>query len=155
MIAGYLSYTKGDITYTVDGSKINRDSIYQYVAMSAAYAELDEEYTPIEIYEHYNRFKKFLTKDVTEFLQIVDLKRERNQAINNFSSGMKQRLSFGLACCMDVPLLIMDEPTSFLDEQRKSWYQKTLKKYTTDKTVIIASNDPEDYSICDTVIAVK
>ena len=155
MIAGYLSYTKGDIKYTYNDESINRDEIYQHVAMSAAYAELDEEYTPIEIYEHYNQFKFFLTSDVKQFLEIVDLKRERNQPISSFSSGMKQRLSIGLACCMDVPLFIMDEPTSFLDDQRKSWYQDILKNYTSTKTVIIASNDPLDYSICDTVVAVK
>jgi ABC-type multidrug transport system ATPase subunit len=152
MIAGYLSCTKGEIVYTHNEKVIPRDMVYQHIAISAAYAELDEEYTPTEIYEHYGHFKKFLTSDVKEFLQLADLKRERHQCISSFSSGMKQRLSIALASIMDVPLLIMDEPSSFLDTQRKSWYQDVLNNFTQEKTVIIASNDPLDYSCCDDVV---
>lgn len=154
MIAGYLSCTKGGITYAYKGKNIQRDNVYQYISMSAAYAELDEEFTPIEIYKHYSHFKKFLTNDFKEFLDLADLKRERNQSISSFSSGMKQRLSIALACCMDLPLLIMDEPTSFLDQQRKSWYQDMLSNYAKEKTVIIASNDPIDYKCCDKVVSI-
>ncbi len=154
IIAGYLSFTKGDVIYSYKDKTIHRDNIYQHVSMSAAYAELDEEFSPTEIFKHYSQFKRFVITEVKEFLDLVDLKRERNQSISSFSSGMKQRLSIGLACCMDVPLLIMDEPTSFLDEQRKSWYQDMLINFAQDKTVIIASNDPLDYSICDEVISV-
>lgn len=154
IITGYLSCTKGNIAYSHNGNNIQRDNIYQHISMSAAYAELDEEFTPTEIYKHYSHFKKFLTSDAKEFLELADLKREKNQTISSFSSGMKQRLSIALACCMDVPLLIMDEPTSFLDGQRKSWYQDMLVRYAKEKTVIIASNDPLDYSFCDSVISI-
>ena len=154
IIAGYLSCTKGSIAYSHNGNNIQRDNIYQHISMSAAYAELDEEFTPTEMYKHYSHFKKFLTSDAKAFLELADLKREKNQTISSFSSGMKQRLSIALACCMDVPLLIMDEPTSFLDGQRKSWYQDILVRYAKEKTVIIASNDPLDYSFCDSVISI-
>jgi len=154
IIAGYLSCTKGNIVYSHNGNNIQRDNIYQHISMSAAYAELDEEFTPTEIYKHYSHFKKFLISDAKEFLELADLKREKNQTISSFSSGMKQRLSIALACCMDVPLLIMDEPTSFLDGQRKSWYQDMLVHYAKEKTVIIASNDPLDYSFCDSVFSI-
>jgi ABC-type multidrug transport system ATPase subunit len=155
ILSGYLSYTKGNVIYTHKGKSIGRDSIHLHTAFSAAYGELDEEFTPSEIYEHYSMFKKYMTKDKNEFLDLVDLRRERNQYISSFSSGMKQRLSLALACCMDVPLLILDEPTSFLDEQRKDWYHDIIEKYTQDKTVLIASNDPMDYKSCQEVIRIN
>jgi len=61
---------------------------------------------------------------------------------------MKQRLSLGLAFCMDVPLLILDEPTSFLDDGKKQWYKEMLAKYGNGKTVVIASNDAFDIEEC-------
>lgn len=154
ILSGYLSYTKGNVKYTHEGKSIGRDNIHRYTAFSAAYGELDEEFTPIEIYDHYSMFKKYMTKDRNEFIDLVDLRRERNQYISSFSSGMKQRLSLALACCMDVPLLILDEPTSFLDEQRKAWYNGIIQKYTQNKTVLIASNDPLDYKSCQEVISI-
>ncbi len=148
IISGYLSYTKGDIRYALGGKEISRDNIHEYLAMSAAYSRLDEEFTVSEIYRHYSVFKSFMTGSEDEFLEISDFKKEKNRLIQSFSSGMKQRLSLALALTMDVPLLIMDEPTSFLDDTRKDWYRNLVSRFCQNKTVIIASNDAHDFVEC-------
>ena len=61
---------------------------------------------------------------------------------------MKQRLNLALALLMDVPLLLLDEPSSFFDESKRKWFDDMLSQYAKDKTIIIASNDERDLKIC-------
>lgn len=68
---------------------------------------------------------------------------------------MKQRLGLALSLCMDCPLLILDEPTSFLDVQWKQWYHNLIQNYAKNKTVVIASNEEEDFKYCDNVLALS
>ena len=101
-----------------------------------------------ELYNHYKIFKPLIVNSLDEFLELTDFVKLKDRQIRYFSSGMKQRLSLGLAFIMDVPILLMDEPTSFLDEQKKSWYGEMVNLYTKNKTVIIASNDHRDIKSC-------
>lgn len=149
ILSGYLSPSKGKIIYNHEGKKIDRDHIYKYLSISAAYSELDEELSISEIFEHYKLFKKLRVDTLNEFLEITGFVGHKEQQVRYFSSGMKQRLSLGLAFVMDVPLLLMDEPTSFLDKEKKSWYSEMMEQYTSDKLVIIASNDDHDIAGCD------
>jgi len=149
IISGYLSSTKGKVSYQLDGQKIDRDDIYKHCAISFAYAEMDEELTATELFDHYKQFKSFKLEDPKAFIELCDLKKEKNKPIKNYSSGMKQRLSLALAFTMDTPLLLLDEPTSFLDSEKKKWYQELMANYAGDRTVIIASNDTSDISFCE------
>lgn len=155
IISGYLSSTQGKVAYSMDGNSIDRDDIYKYCALSFAYSELDEELTVKELFDHYKKFKSFKTSDTKEFISICSLEQHANKAIANFSSGMKQRLSLSLAFLMDTPLLLLDEPTSFLDSEKKTWYHKMMESYTKDRTVVIASNDPADIAHCTSNFEVK
>lgn len=148
IISGYLSYTEGKVTYEYAGTEIKRDDIYKSIAIATPYAELDEELTAIELFQHYKRFKPYLLQDEKEFISLVQLDGEKYKRIANYSSGMKQRLSLGLAMCMATPLLLLDEPTSFLDVERKGLYGQMLEKYGQDKTIVIASNDLQDVESC-------
>lgn len=149
IIAGYLSYTQGAVSYIDKNStSIDRDDIYKHCAISAAYMELDEELTVEEIYAHYQIFKNFKVNKVSEFLDLVDLQMATDKQIRYFSSGMKQRLNVGLALAMDTPLIFLDEPTSFLDEGRKTWYTEVIQELTQGHTLIIASNDESDIASC-------
>lgn len=148
IISGYLTATAGTVTYNKAGSKIKRDNIFKHLAISAAYSELDEELSALELFRHFKHFKKFLVEDENEFLELVDLKKEKDKQVVYYSSGMKQRLNLGLALVMDVPLLLLDEPTSFLDGMKKGWFHEVLAQYGKGKTVVIASNDEGDIRSC-------
>ena len=148
IICGYLTNTEGKVTYTYKGKEVSRDNIFKQLAISTAYMELDEELTATEIFEHNKIFKPYLIQDVQEFLELVKLTNHQKKEVKYYSSGMKQRLSLGLALCMDLPLLFLDEPTSFLDVQKKEWFKTMLERFAKGKTVIIASNDGFDIESC-------
>jgi ABC-type multidrug transport system ATPase subunit len=50
--------------------------------------------------------------------------------------------------------LLLDEPTTNLDAEGISLYHQLIAEHTHQKMVIISSNDPQEYSFCDEVIAI-
>ncbi len=149
ILAGYLSPSKGSVKYHHEDKDIGRDNIFKHLAIATAYSELDEELNPVEIYNHFKVFKPYSLSSTEEFLDLVDLRKQSKKAVKYFSSGMKQRLALGLSICMDTPLLILDEPGSFLDVDRKKWYLEMMERFAGNKTIIVASNDPSDFSFCE------
>jgi ABC-type multidrug transport system ATPase subunit len=53
-----------------------------------------------------------------------------------------------LAITADTPVLLLDEPTSYLDEQGIRWYLDLIQQYAHGKLIVIASNAAQDYSFC-------
>lgn len=155
ILCGLLSPSLGKVHYTHGDKSIDRDDIYNYLSISAAYSELDEELSPKELFAHYSKFRSFKIESLEEFIELAQLKDDLDKQVVYFSSGMKQRLSLALALTMDSPLLFLDEPSSFLDDARKAWFIELFRKYTDGKTVILASNDKSDIDLCDSSIVLK
>ena len=156
ILSGYLSSSKGTIEYQAqNGENISREEIYKYLSIVAPYMELDTELTPTELFNHLKNFKQFACSTVNELMEIANLKGNKNKQIMHFSSGMNQRLELSLAMLSDAELVILDEPTSFLDEESKLWWKQMLNNYTKNKTVIIASNDQFDLDQTEEVIYIK
>ncbi|MBT8233045.1 MAG: ATP-binding cassette domain-containing protein [Saprospiraceae bacterium] len=148
ILCGYLSPSMGTLEYHLNSELISRDDIYKNIGIIAAYTEMDEELNPLELFNHYKKFKPYLIENETDFLKIADLEKEKNKAIKDFSSGMKQRLNIALGVLLDLPLLLLDEPSSFLDKGRKKWLGDIINEFTASKTVITASNEEDDLINC-------
>jgi len=54
---------------------------------------------------------------ISELLKLVSLEEHANVPVENYSTGMRIRLSFVKALLNDAPVLMFDEPTSNLDPQ--------------------------------------
>ena len=61
---------------------------------------------------------------------------------------MKQRLSLALTVLSKSEVVLLDEPTSFLDVNAKDWFYNLLEKEIDKKTIIISSNDSLDLKNC-------
>lgn len=156
IIAGFLSPTTGQVKFSVEGKNIPDTVFFQHLSLSAPYLSLIDEFTVDEIISFHKNFKKFNANIATELVsEMVLLNDHKHKRISELSSGMTQRLKLGLAILSDTPFLLLDEPTSYLDEKGKMWFHDLLNQYSTDRTIIIASNDREDYSICDQILAVS
>ena len=149
IISGQLSPSEGKVLYRDLGAVIPLSEIYKKVSFAAPYVDLIEEFSLEEALTFHQRFKKFhheLTiRDVMEESRLIN---HKSKKIHFFSSGMKQRLKLTLALCSDCPIILLDEPTSFLDTEGKEWFHYMLEKYKKERMIIIASNDPEDLISC-------
>jgi ABC-type multidrug transport system ATPase subunit len=148
IISGFLSPSDGMIIHSIDNKKINIADVYKSVSWVAPYLSLTDNYTIEEMYNIQAKFKRMKTESFLEFIDVIDLAEHQLKYIKDFSSGMQQRLQLGLAILSDTPLLLLDEPTSFLDSNAISWYHTLLQKHINDRTVVIASNDSGDLEEC-------
>lgn len=151
VISGFLPPTRGKVAFREDdGNYISADDFYKYITVATPYTELIEEFSAIELLKFHFKFKKLRKlQDLEHFLQRVNLLNAKDKQIKNFSSGMKQRLKLGLAFYSNSPIILLDEPTSNLDEEGINWYQKILSEEKTDRIVIISSNQSYEYEQSD------
>jgi len=154
IISGFLSPSDGKINYTLSGRSISVADVYKSVSWVAPYLSLTENYTIEEMYKLQSTFKTMKTNSYNEFVDIIELGWHQNKYIKDFSSGMQQRLQLGLSILSDTPLLLLDEPTSYLDAQSINWYHDLLQKHLANRTVIIASNDEGDLIECESSVDV-
>ncbi len=153
VIAGSLSHNEGKITFSIQQKQLEEEKYFQYISIAAPYLELIEEMTAGEFLSFHSQFKP-LVLPTKEILEIVGLQQAVNKQIRYYSSGMKQRLKLAQAFFCDLPILLLDEPTTNLDAEGIALYNQLIQNFTTGKLLIISSNDKLEYDFCDEVIAI-
>lgn len=83
----------------------------------------------------------YVNKKYIDFLELP-----LDTEIKNLSKGNKQKLAFLSALIGDSEVLILDEPLSGFDPEKKQKIVEILKQETKDKTVLIISHSPEVFS---------
>ena len=148
-LSGHLSPSKGSVSFVKAGEKISVDEVYKQVSYAAPYIDLIEEFTLEEALVFHSKIKPLLPGlTPARIFDLLSLSRAQQKEIRHFSSGMKQRLKLALAICSDTPILLLDEPSTNLDQQGIDWYMQLVKEYTSTRLTIIASNDPHDVAFC-------
>jgi ABC-type multidrug transport system ATPase subunit len=99
--------------------------------------------------EFHFKFKKPLNQiQPKELIEVLYLNQHSSKPISQFSSGMKQRLKLGIALFSDVPVILLDEPTSNLDRKGIAWYLDLINNFQKDRILIVCSNEPREYEFC-------
>ncbi|MEO5942207.1 MAG: ABC transporter ATP-binding protein [Ferruginibacter sp.] len=152
VIAGAILHTEGTVQFSNE-KIIASENIYALLAFASPYLELIEELTATELLKFHSTFKP-LTKSIDAVLDEVTLKSAADKQIRYFSSGMKQRLKLAQAFFSNTPILLLDEPTTNLDEDGIALYHRLINTYAVDKLVIVSSNDKQEYDFCEEIIAI-
>lgn len=71
------------------------------------------------------------------------------------SSGQAQRIAIARAIYRDTPILILDEPSSNLDQESILLLKKTLKALAEERLIILVSHESDFASICDEVYLLR
>ena len=153
VIAGAIMQTEGKIEYRNTQQGIDPSLVHKHLSFSAPYLELIEEMTATELLHFHSTFKS-LVKPIPEILRLVSLETAAHKQTRYFSSGMKQRLKLAQAFFSNSSVLLLDEPTTNLDEDGISLYKQLIKNYTSDRMVIVSSNDRQEYDFCGKVISI-
>ena len=154
LISSYLTPSEGIINYRKNSVNISSSDIYQHVSFVAPYLELIEEYTFSELFDFHSHFR-LLSISKSNLESLLDLGNIKNKSIRHFSSGMKQRTKLALGLATNSSIYLLDEPTTNLDNQGKQWYEEMIVKFCKDALVIIASNESDDFVLCDEVIDIE
>jgi len=152
IISSYLSPTAGKIAYKSGTQVLSESSVYNYISFVGPYTSLIKEYTLEELFDFHFIFKGRREQiEYAAFYDLLELKLNKGKRMGELSSGMNQRVQLALALYSDTPLLLLDEPTSYLDVDAKKWFYGHLRKCSDNRTVIISSNDEEDFNLCGTI----
>ncbi|OHX67801.1 ABC transporter ATP-binding protein [Flammeovirga pacifica] len=154
LLAGISDPSKGKVSYYDNKKVINVEDVWKEIALAGPYTELIEEFTLEEHLDFHFSLKKGI-KSKNEIINILGFEKAKNKQIQDFSSGMKQKLKLALAFFTKAKILLLDEPTSNLDAKNIEWYQNWLETIKENKILIICSNQKYEYEMCSEIISIE
>jgi ABC-type multidrug transport system ATPase subunit len=154
ILSGHNSPSTGSIAYSSAERIINIENIYRDITLCAPYLDFPEELTFREILNFHSKFKQPL-KNIDEILSISGLQRDADKNLSYFSSGMKQRVKLSMAIFFKSDIILLDEPCSHLDADSRLWFKTIIATLSPERLLIIASNDPDEYSMCGAFLNVE
>lgn len=82
----------------------------------------------------------------------LDLETFGKTRVENFSTGMRQRLKFAIVLSVDADIWLLDEPTANLDDAGRDKFFQAIRAAKSDKIILLATNDRAEVEICDEII---
>jgi len=157
IIANLISPTRGKVIHKNNLKEVEFVKLHNHIGFVSPYLFLYDEFTAEENLLHFSNirgigFNKERSDYLLNELKLIDRK---NDLVRGYSSGMKQRLKFIFALLHQPSLIILDEPTSNLDNSGKEIVYELIRKEAENNLVIIASNDDSDISLCSQVIELE
>ncbi len=157
IIAGVLSPSKGKVIHKNGGKEIIPEKLHNYIGFVSPYLILYDEFTAKENLQFFAKIRgiPFDEKKVNDLLVNFGLHKRSNDILKAYSSGMKQRMKFIFALQHSPKLLLLDEPTSNLDDEGKETVYKIINQVKQSAVVVIASNEKSDLQLCDEILEIS
>ena len=157
IIAGVVSSTKGKVVHSFKGIEIPPEKLHEQIGFVSPYLVLYDEFSAEENLIHFARIRGIpFDKDYNySLLQTFGLYERKRDLLKGYSSGMLQRMKFVFALQHRPKLLLLDEPTSNLDNQGKETVYKVIRDYGKENLVIIASNEDNDLALCNEILNIE
>ena len=143
LISNLMTPSDGKIIYYLDDIEIDKELFIKNIIFSAPYQKLVEELTVKEFLIFHYKFRDYI-KNPLKILSEFGLENFKNTQIKNLSSGAEQKLKLLISFNTKADFILLDEPTTNLDRKGITIYTKTIKKYSKDKGIIIATNREKD-----------
>ena len=146
ILAQIISPTRGKVTVKLDEKLLPEDRHLEVIKMVAPEMAL---YEMLSAYENLQFFAKLASvpmprSEQDRLLALMGLAGRGDDMVGAYSSGMKQRLKYAVALLANPDILLLDEPTSNLDDEGKAIVIDIMAKQQQDKILIIATNEHED-----------
>lgn len=146
ILAQIIAPTKGKVTIKRDGNELPSDRHLEVIKMVAPEMAL---YEMLSAYENLEFFAKLASvpmpkSEQDRLLDLVGLAGRGDDFVGTYSSGMKQRLKYAVALLANPEILLLDEPTSNLDDEGKQIVINIMQQQQRERILIIATNEQED-----------
>ncbi|HMN49436.1 MAG TPA: ABC transporter ATP-binding protein [Ignavibacteriaceae bacterium] len=154
MIAGIIGASKGKIFHKLDDKLVIEEELHNHIGFASPYLVLYEEFSTYENLKLFSEIRgiKFNQERVDYLLEKFLLKKRKDDILKTYSSGMMQRVKFIFALMHSPYLIILDEPTSNLDDEGKKSVYELIKEEGQKNIVLIASNEKNDLEFCSDII---
>ena len=151
VIAGLLSATRGKVEYSVDEKPFDLENLRYHIGLVTPYLQLYDEFSGSENLELLSQIRSDVGVDgerIQQILEYVGLWERKSDFVRTYSSGMKQRLKYAFAVLHRPSLLILDEPTSNLDDDGILMVKRFVDDQKKSGILIVATNDAVEAGWC-------
>lgn len=154
IIAGIIGASKGKIIHKLNDKEIAEEHLHDHIGFVSPYLVLYEEFSTYENLKLFAEIRgvTFNKERVDYLLNKFLLFKRKDDLLKTYSSGMKQRVKFIFALMHTPQLLILDEPTSNLDDEGKNSVYELVKEEGQKNIVLIASNEKYDLELCSDIV---
>ena len=154
IIAGIIGASKGKIIHKSNDKEIIEEHLHDHIGFVSPYLVLYEEFSTYENLILFAEIRgiSFNKERVDYLLNKFLLFKRKDDLLKTYSSGMKQRVKFIFALMHSPQLLILDEPTSNLDDEGKNSVYELVKEEGQNNIVLIASNEKHDLEVCSDIV---
>ena len=151
-ILNQIPTLKGDIFINDKNvKKLSDKEIAEQIAVVFSKAQIPANYTTEDLISlgkfihlpYYYKLEKEHLKDVNNIISQLKLEEYRTTSLQKLSDGNLQKAFIGRALAQNSPVIILDEPTTHLDEENKIIILKLLRdlaKYH-NKIILFSSHD--------------
>ncbi|UCC78338.1 MAG: ABC transporter ATP-binding protein [Candidatus Zixiibacteriota bacterium] len=152
IICGLIRPTRGSATLALNDRELRGIEIRRYIGLVSPDLVLYDELTALENLYFFGNIAglRFSETDLENRLRRVGLDKRGNDKVGSYSSGMKQRLKYCLALLRNPELLLLDEPTSNLDDEGKALVSEVIKSHK--GIAVIATNEKSELDYGDQII---
>ncbi|MGD6778291.1 heme ABC exporter ATP-binding protein CcmA [Sutcliffiella horikoshii] len=157
-IAGLQPINNGEVEVLT--RKMPTLSLSEKIGYMAQSDALYQDLTALENLQFFSSLYKLnridRKKRIHEVMELVNLSEHLNKPVQQFSGGMKRRLSLAISLLHNPEILILDEPTVGIDPLlRKSIWQelKALSKAGT--TVLVTTHVMDEAQKCDRLAMIR
>ncbi|WP_019908890.1 ABC transporter ATP-binding protein [Paenibacillus sp. HW567] len=96
------------------------------------------------------------TRRIADVMEIVNLQEHLHKRVDQYSGGMKRRLSLAIALLHEPPLLILDEPTVGIDPLLRQSIWKELKALNgKGTTIVLTTHVMDEAEKCDRLAMIR
>jgi len=147
ILSGCLRPSSGRVRYLDAGQEIERASWFERLGMAAPDMAVYDELTALENLHFFARVRGVDIDDrrLGDLLDGLGLAaRDQRRAVGTYSSGMKQRVKLAQAVVHEPGVLLLDEPSSNLDEAGHQATAALVARFRAQGAVAVATNDPRE-----------
>lgn len=154
ILAGIIGANKGKVKHRFNGNEVSEENIHNHIGFVSPYLVLYEEFSAEENLLMFAKIRgvEYDKQRVDYLFEKFLLLKRKDDLVKTYSSGMKQRLKFIFALMHSPQLIILDEPTSNLDDEGKNSVYEIVREEGKKNILLIASNEKNDLELCSETI---
>lgn len=151
ILCGLVAASSGYINIVLEDREVTQAQKRMQLGLVSPELRLYEGLSAVENLEFFCAVRglPFSLLRARELLEFVGLAKRGRDFVGNFSSGMKQRLKYACALWHRPHILVLDEPTSHLDEKGAQLVEQIILEQRRRGMVVLATNEPAEVKFGD------